>query len=82
MDGVTVEATDVAVMLQLLPLPEWLRVRLESAPPEGRLHLTGDEAYALHELCAEELVRSGFDGAYELTEVGEMLDWLLDKLWE
>jgi hypothetical protein len=46
----------------------------------GRISLeVGEELY---ELCADDLPVFGFDDDYRLTEAGEMLESVMDRIWD
>ena len=73
-------AGDIDFMLDVLDLTDELRAKLERTQ-EGQCQLSLEEADKLRDLCGERLQTHGFGPGYELTEEGEKLEALIDRLY-
>lgn len=61
-----------------------LLAKVQAATFGGRHYaadLSEDDADLIREACCEELQRSGFDGQYEPTKRGLLLEGLIDKFF-
>lgn len=65
-------------------LPAYLKEKVLPSPQQKGghyiLHLSDDVADQIRDWCADELQREGFDENYDLTEIGRVLESLVDKM--
>lgn len=71
---------EIDFMLRNLGLPGTLRDKLEQAK-QGGARLSSSEADTLRDLCGDRMQSHGFDSDMELTEEGQRLESLLDRLF-
>jgi hypothetical protein len=76
---IRLDRADVAVVLNLIDLPDGLQRQLAAVGSEG-INLDDDQAEELLELVAVRLATHGFDVAYEPTSEGVALERLVDRL--
>jgi hypothetical protein len=72
---------DIDFMLEHLEMPLSIYSKLRRGE-KSFCELSPDEIDLLHDLCGDRLQTHGFDLNYDLTEEGEILEALIDKLYK